>query len=110
MPRPAPRWRWSHTLIRTRAERAPADRPDRPDLPPGRPWLARLNAEQRAVATARDQYLLVEAAAGTGKTSTLLARVADLLTDGLAPERLLLTSYTNRACDELKARATELAP
>lgn len=48
--------------------------------PPPPALLARLNAEQLAVAQfAIDRPLLVLACAGTGKTTTLMARVAEML-------------------------------
>ena len=41
-----------------------------------RPWLDDLNPEQRAAATHSGGPLLILAGAGTGKTTTLCARVA----------------------------------
>jgi DNA helicase-2/ATP-dependent DNA helicase PcrA len=49
--------------------------------------------------------LLVIAGAGTGKTSTLAHRVAHLLLSGVAPERLLLLTFTRRAALEMTRRA-----
>ncbi len=42
-------------------------------------WLAELNPEQRRAATHRGGPLLILAGAGTGKTTTLVARVASLI-------------------------------
>lgn len=51
---------------------------------------------------------LVIAGAGTGKTTTISAKVAYLLTKGLAkPEDLLIISFTNNAVNEMKKRCTE---
>src|SRR5438045_295727 len=50
-------------------------------------WLAHLNAEQRRAATHAGGPLLVLAGAGTGKTTTLCARVAWLLSEGGAAGR-----------------------
>ena len=47
-----------------------------PDAPA---WLDELNAEQRAAATHAGGPLLILAGAGTGKTTTLCARVAWLV-------------------------------
>jgi DNA helicase-2/ATP-dependent DNA helicase PcrA len=75
---------------------------------------ARLNPAQRAAATfgevdpgrgVRAGPLLVIAGAGTGKTSTLAHRVAHLLLCGVAPERLLLLTFTRRAALEMTRRA-----
>src|SRR5262245_36192161 len=49
--------------------------------------------------------LLVIAGAGTGKTSTLAHRVAYLLLAGVAPERMLLLTFTRRAALEMTRRA-----
>jgi DNA helicase II / ATP-dependent DNA helicase PcrA len=49
--------------------------------------------------------LLVIAGAGTGKTSTLAHRVAHLLLSGVAPERMLLLTFTRRAALEMTRRA-----
>ena len=49
--------------------------------------------------------LLVIAGAGTGKTNTLAHRVAHLLLNGVAPERMLLLTFTRRAALEMTRRA-----
>ena len=67
-----------------------------------------LNAEQYAAVTGPDGALLVLAAAGTGKTRTLVYRVAYLVSRGVAPERILLLTFTNRAAGEMLDRAREL--
>lgn len=64
-----------------------------------------LNPEQRQAATAGDGPLLVLAAAGTGKTHTLVYRVAHLLERGVPPEAILLLTFTNRAAMEMLERA-----
>ena len=57
-----------------------------------------LNPEQLEAATHPGGPLLVLAGAGTGKTTTLCARVEWLLTSGgVAPERVLLLTFTRRA-------------
>ncbi|NCB29681.1 MAG: ATP-dependent helicase, partial [Clostridia bacterium] len=68
-----------------------------------------LNPEQCAAATAADGPLLVLAAAGTGKTRTLVYRVAYLVERGVSPENLLLLTFTNRAASEMLERAKEVA-
>jgi DNA helicase II / ATP-dependent DNA helicase PcrA len=75
-----------------------------PDLP----YLAQLNPEQRAAAEHRDGHLLVLAGAGTGKTTTLCARVARLIDDGVSPERILLLTFSRRAAREMVGRAAAL--
>ena len=68
-----------------------------------------LNEEQLAAATAPDGPLLALAAAGTGKTRTLVYRVAYLIEQGIPPENLLLLTFTNRAAREMLERAKQLA-
>lgn len=67
-----------------------------------------LNKEQAAVATADDGIQLVLAAAGTGKTRTLVYRVAYLVEKGINPEGILLLTFTNRAAREMTERAESL--
>ena len=67
-----------------------------------------LNPEQCAAATAGDGPLLVLAAAGTGKTRTLVHRVAYLVEQGVPAERILLLTFTNRAAREMRERAAKV--
>ena len=67
-----------------------------------------LNPEQCAAATAGDGPLLVLAAAGTGKTRTLVHRVAYLIEQGVPAERILLLTFTNRAAREMLERAQQV--
>ncbi len=67
-----------------------------------------LNPEQCAAATAGDGPLLVLAAAGTGKTRTLVHRVAYLVEQGVDPGRILLLTFTNRAAREMLERAEKV--
>ncbi len=53
--------------------------------------------------------LLIIAGAGTGKTNTLAHRVAHLLLQQVAPERIALLTFTRRAAQELLARAERIA-
>jgi DNA helicase-2/ATP-dependent DNA helicase PcrA len=71
--------------------------------------LQELNREQRDAATHEAERLLILAGAGTGKTTTLCARVAWLLTRGVSAERILLLTFTRRAAREMTARARVLA-
>src|SRR5438128_6411215 len=72
-------------------------------------WLGELNAQQRQATTAPpDRPLLILAGAGSGKTATLSARVAWLIAQGLAPERILLLTFTRRAARELLTRTRAL--
>jgi len=68
-----------------------------------------LNDEQRAVVEAGDGPILVIAGAGSGKTRALTWRVARLLHEGMAPEALLLLTFTNKAAREMLRRVEEVA-
>jgi DNA helicase II / ATP-dependent DNA helicase PcrA len=76
--------------------------------PPARDFASELNAEQAAAATHADGPLLIIAGAGTGKTRTLVYRVAHLIDRGIAPERILLLTFTRRAAHEMLSRAERL--
>ena len=67
-----------------------------------------LNPEQCAAATSEGGPMLVLAAAGTGKTRTLVHRVAYLIEKGVPAERILLLTFTNRAAREMTERAEKL--
>jgi DNA helicase II / ATP-dependent DNA helicase PcrA len=71
-------------------------------------WFERLNVEQRAAVRHPGGPLLILAGAGTGKTTTLCGRVAWLVADGVAPERILLLTFTRRAAREMLQRARAL--
>jgi DNA helicase-2/ATP-dependent DNA helicase PcrA len=73
-------------------------------------WLAELNAEQLAAATHPGGPLLILAGAGTGKTTTLCARVGWLVSQGAAPERIMLLTFTRRAAREMLQRTRSLVP
>jgi len=52
--------------------------------------------------------LLIIAGAGTGKTLTLAHRVAELVLRGMAPDRILLLTFTRRAAAEMTRRAERI--
>lgn len=67
-----------------------------------------LNEEQRAVAGAGAGPILVIAGAGSGKTRTVTYRVARLIEAGVAPGRIMLVTFTNRAAREMLSRVESL--
>jgi DNA helicase-2/ATP-dependent DNA helicase PcrA len=67
-----------------------------------------LNPAQLAAATYGSGPLLVIAGAGSGKTRTLIYRVARLVEEGVAPQAILLLSFTRKASQEMLKRAALL--
>ena len=89
--------------IRTPALSKPAKKVD---------YLAELNREQRRAVeygitgkhADSTRPLLVLAGAGTGKTKTLVYRVAHLIANGVDPRRILLLTFTRRGAGEMTRR------
>jgi len=73
--------------------------------------MASLDPEQRAAALLPDGPAQVIAPAGSGKTTTLVARLGVLLARGVAPDRICVVTFNREAALELTARiARRLAP
>ncbi len=68
-----------------------------------------LNEAQLKAVTTTEGPLLIVAGAGTGKTRTLVYRVARLVEIGAKPESVLLLTFTRRAATSMLARAAALA-
>lgn len=67
-----------------------------------------LNEQQHAAATAGGGPLLIVAGAGTGKTRTLIYRMAYLVETGTKPENIVLLTFTRRSAREMTTRAARL--
>jgi len=67
-----------------------------------------LNAAQADAANHGDSPLLIVAGAGSGKTRTLIHRVAALIARGVAPHRILLLTFTRRSAQEMLSRCERL--
>ncbi|MEO8272513.1 MAG: ATP-dependent helicase [Chloroflexota bacterium] len=73
--------------------------------------LARLAPDQRRAAIAPPGPILCVAPAGSGKTTTLVARIAWLIDEGAAPETICAITFNKRAAEELRERvAAALEP
>ena len=66
--------------------------------------LGRLQADQRRAATAPPGPVLCVAPAGSGKTTTLVARIAWLVDEGALPETICAITFNKRAAEELRER------
>ena len=69
--------------------------------------LSNLNTEQLAAATCKSGYNLIIASAGTGKTSTIVGRIANLINSGIKPHEILLLTFTNKAAQEMVERVSK---
>lgn len=80
--------------------------PEEGELKPPKP----LNDEQRDAAAHRGAPYLLEAGPGTGKTQTLVGRVAGLVDEGIDPRKILVLTFSNKAAGELTERIAGLRP
>lgn len=71
-------------------------------------YKSELNKAQYQAVTAGDGPMLVVAGAGSGKTRTLVYKVAWLVEQGVEPSSILLLTFTRRASSEMIARATSM--
>ncbi|GMA56034.1 hypothetical protein GCM10025858_05370 [Alicyclobacillus sacchari] len=68
------------------------------------PTLDQLNDAQREAATHKDGPCMVVAAAGSGKTAMLIARIKYLIDQGVDPRRILACTFTRKAAQEMTER------
>ena len=67
-----------------------------------------LNVGQR-LALAIDMHLILDAGAGTGKTTTIVARIAELISKkNIKPKEILVLTYTVKAAENFKERLSNI--
>ena len=66
--------------------------------------LGSLDPEQRAAAILPDGPAQIIAPAGSGKTTTMVARLAVLLSRGVAPDRICVVTFNRDAAADLRSR------
>ena len=66
--------------------------------------LNELNEAQQCAVKCCDAPSLIIAGAGSGKTRVLTYKIAWLIEQGMAPERILALTFTNKAANEMKER------
>lgn len=67
-------------------------------------FLKQLNEAQYKAATTINGRVLIYAGAGTGKTFTIVSRVANMIDKGIPAEEILLLTFTNKAAKEMRDR------
>ena len=77
-----------------------------PEAPAGQPSPPPVDADGEARVFAADprNNVVLEASAGTGKTSVLVARYLNLLRDGIDPANILAITFTRKAAAEMRER------
>ena len=71
-------------------------------------YKTELNPAQYRAVTTTEGPVLVIAGAGSGKTRTLVYRLAFLVDQGVDPSRILLLTFTRKASQEMLTRAADL--
>jgi DNA helicase-2/ATP-dependent DNA helicase PcrA len=66
--------------------------------------LDQLNDGQRIAAVSEAPHTLVLAGAGTGKTTTIVARCAHLIMQGVAPSQIQVLTFTRRSAQDIRGR------
>lgn len=69
----------------------------------------KLTPEQQAVVSHADGHARVAAVAGSGKTTTMVARVLHLLQQGIDPRRIMVLMFNRSAREDFQRRLSEMA-
>lgn len=73
-------------------------------------YLKSLDSKQQIAATNIDGNFLVIAGPGSGKTHTMVYRVAYMLEQGIDPKEICIITFTKKSANEMKYRISELMP
>jgi DNA helicase-2/ATP-dependent DNA helicase PcrA len=67
-------------------------------------FLKDLNKEQLEAVKQKNGPMIILAGAGSGKTRVLTYKVINLIEEGIAPDNILMVTFTNKAANEMKER------
>lgn len=67
-----------------------------------------LTLEQKIAVESTDPYILVSAAAGSGKTRVITERMKRLLSEGIPGKNIICITYTRNAADEMRTRLADV--
>ena len=74
------------------------------------PLLEGLNTAQAEAVSFGSGPLLIVAGAGTGKTTAITRRIANLISQGTRPDAILALTFTDKAAGEMEERVDRLLP
>lgn len=70
--------------------------------------MTKLNESQQKAVEAIEGLVMIDAVAGSGKTTVLTHRVKNMLDSGIKPKNILLTTFTKKATEEMTERLSKL--
>lgn len=73
-------------------------------------YLEGLSEQQTSVVLQTTGAVQVDATAGSGKTHTIVRRVAYMIETGIDPSTILMTTFTKKATEEMKTRLRKVLP
>lgn len=68
------------------------------------------NTQQLLAIQHRGTPLMIEAGAGTGKTTTIIGRVVSILEDGVPPKQICMMTFTNKAAKSMQRKIIAKTP
>lgn len=71
---------------------------------PTKPYTGRASKEQKAAIESTEPLVIVQAGAGTGKSTVILSRIDHMIANGVNPNDITVLSFTNAAADNISAK------